>query len=91
MKPEGKLEPLNEIKAEINLFFDTAIKMAKKHFARWSGDLLHYGLAGEKESATALARAFAGMPVEGSYESTTHGCTINLADMTSYLVEDAAC
>mgnify|MGYP006965230816 CR=1 FL=1 len=80
----------NEIKNEIKLFFDEAIKMAKKHFARWSGDLLHVGLAGEKESASALARAFAGKTVEGSYESTTHGCTIDVADMTSYLVENAA-
>ena len=79
----------NEIKAEIKMFFEVAIKMAKKHFSRWVGDLLHCGLAGEKESATALARSLAGLPVEGTYDSATHGCAIDLGDMMSYLVEDA--
>mmetsp|Transcript_14182 Transcript_14182/g.31669 ORF Transcript_14182/g.31669 Transcript_14182/m.31669 type:complete len:206 (-) Transcript_14182:994-1611(-) len=64
-----------DIKEEISLFFSIAIEMSTKHFALYAGPLVHFGLAGEKESATAIARILAEKQVDGSYLSSTHGCT----------------
>lgn len=66
------------------MFFSIAIKMATKHFALWTGPLLPCGLAGEKQSAQALAQLITGKEVDGTYHSDTHGCSIDLADMVAF-------
>ena len=78
-----------DIKEEIDLFFSIALKMATKHFALWTGPLLPCGLAGEKQSAQALARLITGKEVDGTYHSETHGCSIDLADMAAFFRDTA--
>ena len=78
-----------DIKEEIDLFFSIAIKMATKHFALWTGPLLPCGLAGEKQSAQALAQLITGKEVDGTYHSDTHGCSIDLADMVAFFRDTA--
>lgn len=63
--------------------------MATKHFALWTGPLLPCGLAGEKQSAQALAQLITGKEVDGTYHSDTHGCSIDLADMVAFFRDTA--
>lgn len=74
----------------MDIFFEEAIIAAKKHFAKeWLGPLLHFAVAGEKETSGPFCKWL----VEGStsgfgkVKSTVHDVEIDLDDMIKFFSE----
>ena len=76
----------NDIKEEVKLFFDVAIDAAEKHFEpQRVKSMVHFAVAGEKETARAFCDWIEGKPIsQNQFKSAFHNATIDLVDMISY-------
>lgn len=76
-----------DVKEEVGLFFKTALGSIREHFKLWTGPLVHFAIAGEKETAQAFAMFLAGKDVSslGTFQSAVHDTKIDCTAFVKFL------
>jgi hypothetical protein len=94
MTADGKFRSQSEdwtytdIKNQCNYFFEIAKGTASKHFEKeWTGELLHFAVAGEKDTSIPFCKWLIDNQTEGlgTTCSEFHETTIDLSKMITYL------
>jgi hypothetical protein len=76
-----------DVKREVRLFFEDALFTARKHFTTiWTGPLLHFAIAGEKDTSTPFCKWLCNGTMEGlgTIVSEVHETAIDLDDMIKF-------
>jgi hypothetical protein len=75
------------IKREVNLFFEDALSTARKHFTTiWTGPLIHFAIAGEKDTSVPFCKWLCDGTTQGlgTIASEVHQTTIDLDNMIEF-------
>jgi hypothetical protein len=76
-----------DIKNQVNHFFEVAQDVATKHFEKeWTGPLLHFAVAGEKDTSVPFCNWLVNNETMGleTIDSECHDTTIDLSKMLTY-------